>query len=93
MEKDSNNKKPSEYFMKALQSFVGIFINLAKGFFYAIRNNIPWAVVLGLFCIFHVVRIMQVRAERDAYNHKCILLEEKIDSLQPKNISYLPFNE
>lgn len=92
-ETSTTPKKSSEYFLQALQSLVGIFINLAKGIYFSVKNNIPWAVVLALFCVFHVVRIMQVRAERDAYNHKCIILEEKIDSLQPKNISYIPFNE
>lgn len=90
MEKE-NKKQTSEYFLEAGKNFLRVFVNLGKGIFFAVKNNIPWAIILALFVVYHIVTLMQTRAERDAYNKHSIELEQKLDSLQPKNISYLPF--
>ena len=86
METKQNNT-PKEYFLDALKSLLRVFTNLGKGIYFAVKNNIAWAILLALFLAYHVLTLMQARDERDAYNHRCVVLEQKLDSLQ-QNVTY-----
>lgn len=83
-----------DYFMQSAVSFAKSFVLLGKGLWYgAVRlftgyPNITWAAITAIVIVVSVVKVGQARSERDSYDHKMVVLQQRLDSCMMKDTRY-----
>lgn len=87
--------KVKDYFIKAFKSLATFFVMLAKGLYYAFKRffteypHPTYIIIIITLTIVFVVKYAKACAEREDYNHKNVILQQKVDSLELKNIKYI----
>lgn len=90
--------KIKDYFIKAFRSLVTFFIMFAKSLFFAFKRffteypHPTYITIIILLTISFVVKYAKACAEREDYNHKNVILREKLDSVIPKNTKYVRYD-
>jgi len=86
--------KIKDYFKNGFGYLVKAFVNLGKGLFFGAKRwfveypHFAYPLVIALLVAYHIFTIASARAERDDYNHKSVILQERLDSIMPRNIKY-----
>lgn len=87
--------KIKDYFITAFKSLATFFIMFAKGLYFAVRRlfreypHPTYIVIIIALTIAFTVKYARACAEREDYNHKNVILQEKLDSVMLRNIKYI----
>lgn len=86
--------KIKDYFIRSFGGLIAFFSNLGKGLYFGARRlfveypHPTYITLIILLVAYHVYSIAKVSAQREEYNHKNVLLEQRLDSANCAHVSY-----
>lgn len=86
--------KIKDYFIKSFGGLAAFFSNLGMGLFFGTKRLLvkyphpTYITLIVLLIVYHVYSIAKVSAQREGYNHKNVILQQKLDSARCAHVAY-----
>jgi len=91
--------KIKDYFRQSFSGLITFISSLGKGLFFGVKRlfvqypHPTYLTLIILLVAYHVYSIVRVSAQREGYNHKNVILQQKLDSARCAHVAYYRVNK